>query len=126
MTAAVQIALIASVFIVAAGVLGVSLANARNAQKTQIDSLYERENKALSQALTRQEQESARLLAKVETLANANTVLQETVSGTEAVRKLAQEIASEEKKRQQEHEVMQILLKDVIAELRQSRGALGR
>lgn len=126
MTTAVQIALIASVFIVAAGVLGVSLANARNAQKTQIDSLYERENKALSQALTRQEQESARLLAKVETLVNANTVLQETVSGTEAVKKLALEIAAEEKKRQQEHEIMQILLKDVIAELRQSRGALGR
>ena len=126
MTALTQIALVASVVIVAAGILGISWANARNTQKGQIESLYERENKALAQALTRQEQESARLLAKVEALANANSVLQETVSGTEAVRKLAQEIAVEEKKRQEEHAVMQILLKDVIAELRQSRGALGR
>jgi len=122
----VQIALVTSVFIVAAGVLGISLANARNSQKGQIEALYEKENKALGQALARQEQESARLLAKVETLTQANTVLQETVSGTEAVRKLALELASEEKKRQEEHATMMILLKDVIAELRQSRGALGR
>lgn len=126
MTLFVQLALVASVVIVAAGILGISWANARNTQKGQIESLYERENKALGQALQRQEQESARLLAKVEALANANSVLQETVSGTEAVKKLAMEIAVEEKKRQEEHAVMQILLKDVIAELRQSRGALGR
>lgn len=126
MTLLVQVALVASVFIVAAGVLGISWANARNSQKSQIDSLYERENKALGEALARQEKEATRLQTKVEALANANAVLQETVSGTEAIKKLAIEIAAEEKKRQEEHAVMQILLKDVIAELRQSRGALGR
>lgn len=126
MNVVVQIALVASVFIVAAGVLGISLANARNSQKGQTEALYERENKALGQALNRQEQENARLLTKVEALATSNTVLQETVSGTKAVRELAREIADEERKRQEEHQMMQILLKDIIAELRQSRGALGR
>ncbi len=126
MTAATQIALVASVVIVAAGVLGIALANARNSQKNQIETLYEKENKALGQALSRQEQENARLLAKVESLAQANAVLQETVSGTTAVRQLAKEIADEEHKRQEEHQTMMVLLKDVIAELRQSRGAIGR
>jgi predicted RNase H-like nuclease (RuvC/YqgF family) len=126
MTIFVQVALIASVFIVAAGVLGISLANARNSQKGQTEALYERENKALGQALNRQEQENARLLTKIEALVNSNAVLQETVSGTKAVRELAKEIADEERKRQEEHQTMQILLKDIIAELRQSRGALGR
>lgn len=126
MTLVVQIALVTSVFIVAAGVLGISLANAKNARKTQIDSLYERENKALGQALARQEDENARLITRMEALANSNTVLQETMSGTTAVRQLAQEIATEEKKRQEEHSALMILMKDLIAEFRQSRGAIGR
>lgn len=126
MTTAVQIALIASVVIVAAGVLGISWANARNNQKTQIDTLYERENEALGKALNRQEQENARLLVKVESLAQANTVLQETVSGTAAIKALAREIAEEESKRREEHLTQMTLLKDIIAELRQSRGAIGR
>lgn len=123
---AVQIALIASVFIVAAGVIGISLANAKNSQKGQIETLYEKENKALGQALARQEQENARLVTKVETLATSNAVLQETVSGTAAVKQLAKDIADEEHKRQEEHATMMILLKDLIAEFRQSRGAIGR
>jgi len=126
LTTAVQIALIASVVIVAAGVLGISWANARNNQKTQIDTLYERENEALGKALNRQEQENARLLVKVESLAQANTVLQETVSGTAAIKALAREIAEEESKRREEHLTQMTLLKDIIAELRQSRGAIGR
>jgi hypothetical protein len=123
---AVQIALIASVFIVAAGVLGISWANARNSQKSQIDSLYQRENEALGKALARQEQENTRLLTKIESLAQANAVLQETVSGTKAVKQLATEIADDERTRQEEHQTMMILLKDLIAEFRQSRGTIGR
>lgn len=126
MNVVVQVSLIASVVIVAAGVLGISWANARNSQKTQIETLYEKENKALGLALARQEQETARLQTKVEALAQANAVLQETVSGTSAVKQLALEIAGEEKKRQEEHSTMMILLKDLIAEFRQSRGAIGR
>jgi hypothetical protein len=122
----VQVALIASVFIVAAGVLGVSLANARNAQKSQVDALYEKENSALRLALDRQEGENQRISVKYDEIAKANLVLQSTVSGAEEVRKLAVEIASEEKKRQEEHATMMILLKDLIAEFRNSRGAIGR
>lgn len=126
MNIAVQVALIASVFIVAAGVLGVSLANARNSQKSQTEALYEKENEALGKALARQEQENTRLVTKNEELLRANLILQQTVSGAEEVKKLAKEIASEETKRQEEHATMMILIKDVIAELRQARGALGR
>lgn len=126
MNIAVQIALIASIFIVAAGVIGVSLANAKNSQKGQVEALYEKENKALRQALDRQESENARLITKYEEITSANLVLQSTVSGAEEVKKLAVEIATEEKKRQEEHATMQILLKDLIAEFRQSRGAIGR
>lgn len=126
MNIAVQIALIASIFIVAAGVIGVSLANAKNSQKGQVEALYEKENKALRQALDRQESENARLITKYEEITSANLVLQSTVSGAEEVKKLALEIATEEKKRQEEHATMQILLKDLIAEFRQSRGAIGR
>lgn len=126
MNVVVQVALIASVFIVAAGVLGVSLANARNAQKSQVDALYEKENSALRLALDRQEGENQRISVKYDEIAKANLVLQSTVSGAEEVRKLAVEIASEEKKRQEEHATMMILLKDLIAEFRNSRGAIGR
>lgn len=126
MSAIAQIALIASVVIVAAGVLGIALANAKNSQKSQIDSLYERENKALGTALQRQEIENQRLVDKYDEIAKANLVLQSTVSGAEEVRKLALEITSEEKKRQEEHHTMMVLLKDLIAEFRQSRGAIGR
>lgn len=125
MNIAVQIALIASVFIVAAGVLGVSLANARNAQKSQVNSLYERENEALGKALQRQEQENIRLQQKVDGLAQANQVLQQTVSGTMAVKELAKEIQREEALRREEHAAHTILLKDLIAQIRQSRGKIG-
>lgn len=126
MNIAVQVALIASVFIVAAGVIGVALANAHNSKKSQVDALYEKENAALRLALDRQEGENQRISVKYDEIAKANLVLQSTVSGAEEVRKLAQEIASEEKKRQEEHATMMILLKDLIAEFRQSRGAIGR
>lgn len=126
MNLAVQIALVASVFIVAAGVLGVSLANARNAQKTQVDSLYERENEALSKALQRQEQENLRLQQKVDAVSQANQVLQQTVSGTMAVKELAKEVAREETARREEHTMMLVLIKDLIAQFRQGRGEIGR
>lgn len=125
MNIAVQVALIASVFIVAAGVLGVSLANARNAQKSQIDSLYEKENEALGKALSRQETENIRLQQKVDALGQANQVLQQTVSGTMAVKELAKEIAREESARRIEHETQLALLKDLIAVVRQARGTIG-
>lgn len=126
MTVAVQIAVIASVLIVAAGVLGIALANARNNQRSQTEALYQKENEALGKALARQEQENNRLLSKYEEIGQANLILQQTVSGAEEVKKLAKEIANEEKKRQEEHATMMVLLKDVIAELRQARGAIGR
>lgn len=124
MTAAVQIALVASVFIVAAGVLGISLANAKNTRKGQIETLYEKENHALAQALQRQETENLRLQQKVDALAQANSVLQETVSGTMAVKELRVEMAREEGMRREEHQTQIALLKDLIAQVRQARGTI--
>lgn len=126
MTLVTQVTLVISVVLVAAGVVGIALANARNAQKGQIESLYEKENRAYRDALARQEQENLRLQQKVDSLGQANATLQETVSGTLAVKELAKEIAREESARREEHQTQQILLKDIIAELRQSRGAIGR
>lgn len=126
MSTAAQVALVISVVIAVASVLGVAWAIARTSAKTQTDTLYEKENTILGKALARAETEVGRLQAKTDTLQNTVTVLEGTVSGSEAVKKLAAEIAAEEGKRREEHQTMMVLLKDIIAELRQSRGAIGR
>lgn len=123
---AVQIALIASVFIVAAGVLGVSLANARNAQKTQVDSLYERENDALNKALARSEREVQRLQTELEKASDKVRILEGTVSGAEEVKRLRVELTAVELRRREDYEAMMVLLKDVIAQWRNKRGEIGR
>lgn len=124
MNLAVQIALIASVFIVAAGVLGISLANAKNSQKGQTEALYEKENRALGQANSRLENEVLRLQTKVDALTQANIVLQETVSGAEAVKALRIDMVREEQSRRDEHGAMMMLMKDLIAQLRGRRGEI--
>jgi hypothetical protein len=106
--------------------LGVAWAVFRSTARVQTIGLFEKENDALTKALARQESENLRLQTKVDALANANAVLQETVSGTLAVKELAKEIQREEGQRREEHQTQIVLLKDIIAELRQARGALGR
>lgn len=115
-----------SVLLAISGAMGIAYAVFRTSAKTNTVELYARENTILTQANTRHESAEARLQAKVDSLTQANLTLQETVSGTAAVRHLASEIAREENARREEHMVMQTLLKDIISELRQSRGALGR
>jgi len=115
-----------SLVLAIAGGLGVSYAVFRSSSKTNTIDLFAKENDALTKALTRQESENLRLQTKVDALANANAVLQETVSGTLAVKELAKEIAREEAQRREEHAAALVLLKDIIAELRQARGAIGR
>lgn len=105
---------------------GIAWAVFKTSARTNTAALFERENDALTKALTRQETENLRLQTKVDALANANAVLQETVSGTLAVKELAKEIQREEAARREEHQTALVLLKDIIAEIRQSRGAIGR
>jgi len=105
--------------------LGIAYAVFRSSAKTHTTDLYARENDALTKALNRQETENLRLQTKVDALANANSVLQETVSGTLAIKELSKEIAREEAQRREEHQMQMMLLKDIIAELRQSRGTIG-
>jgi hypothetical protein len=118
------IAIIITAVLAVATALGLAYAVFRSTARTNTTLLYERENEALTKALTRQEAESVRLQTKVETLVNTNAVLQETVSGAQAVRTLAVEIQREEAARREEHKVMMELLKDLIAQFRQARGTI--
>lgn len=114
-----------SVVVSIAAAMGIAYAVFKASASTNTSMLYQRENDALTKALTRQEAEASRLATKVETLTNTNAVLQETVSGAAAVRHLAVEIAREEAARREEHQAMMLLLKDLIAVVRRERGALG-
>ncbi|MCA1842349.1 MAG: hypothetical protein LC792_04010 [Actinobacteria bacterium] len=129
MTLFVQIALVASVFIVGAGVLGISLANAKNNQRSQTEALYEKENKALGQALDRSERRVVQLELELSNSVQRISVLEDTVSGAEEIKKLRAEWKSEwdtsEERRKVEHDSMMMLLKDNIAMWRNKRGELG-
>jgi hypothetical protein len=118
------IAIIITAVLAVATALGLAYAVFRSTARTNTTLLYERENDALTKALLRQEAEATRLATKVETLTNTNAVLQETVSGAAAVRTLAVEIQREEAARREEHKAMMMLLKDIIAEIRQARGTI--
>lgn len=101
---------------------GVTRASARS---TRLD-WANRELDMVNKSNQRLEAEANRLQSKVDTLVQANAVLQETVSGAAAVKNLAVEIAREERARREEHQTQMTLLKDIIAEIRGSRGAIGR
>lgn len=116
--------ILAGVLVSVATALGLAFAIFKSTARNNTALLYERENDALTKALTRQEAESLRLQTKVETLVNTNAVLQETVSGAAAVRTLAVEIQREEAARRDEHKIMMELLKDMIATIRQQRGTI--
>lgn len=126
MSTALQVTLIFAAIIGVAVTLGVAYAVTRSAARSQTQEIYERENEALTKALGRQEQENLRLQQKTDALAQANAVLQQTVSGTIAVKELAKEIQREEAARREEHQVQMTLLKDVLAQLRSGRGEIGR
>ena len=118
------IALVATALISTAVALGIAYAVFKSTARTNTVELYERENEALTKALARQETEALRLQGKVDALSNANMVLQETVSGTLAIKELAKEIAREESARREEHAVMLSLQKDFIAIMRRERGEI--
>ncbi|MGH9005580.1 MAG: hypothetical protein ACRDYV_20835 [Acidimicrobiia bacterium] len=106
--------------------LGVAYSVARSAARDKDTEDLSRRNEVLDRALTRSETERTRIETKLDTVMNANAVLQETVSGTAAVKHLAEEIRREESARREEHLTQMTLLKDIIAQLKDSRGAIGR
>lgn len=121
------IGVILTVTISVAVALGVAYSVFRSTARTNTALLYERENEALTKALQRQEAETAKLMAKVETLTTTNHVLQETVSGAAAVQTLAVEIRREESARREEHQSMNMLLRDLVAVVRDlGQGGDGR
>jgi hypothetical protein len=131
-TIVVQVALVASVFIAITTVVGVSWANAKNSQRSQLEDYYEKENKLLGTSLDRAERRVAQLEKDLTSALERAAILETTVSGSEEVRKLAlqmavihQEQMDEEARRHQEHEAQMMLIKDLIAVSRQSRGKIG-
>lgn len=109
-----------------AGALGVAWAAFRTAADTKRRELDRDYIVALERANQSNEKELGRLAAKVDSLTTANLVLQETVSGSAAVKELADKIAKEESYRREEHMVHMTILKDILAQLKNQRGAIGR
>ena len=114
-----------SALLATAGVLGIAYAVFRSSASTKTCDLYKAENEILGKANARWEAEVARLQTKVDALSNANMVLQETVSGREELRRLAEEGRVAEQERRAEHAAIQMLLKDILAQLKTQRGVIG-
>ncbi len=88
------------------GTLGIAYAVFRSATVQKTLDLYRSENEALGKAVARHAAELLALQAKAEQLETANRVLQETVSGREAIERLATRLAEYEADRATEHKAM--------------------
>jgi len=109
-----------------AGALGVAWAGFRSTADTRRRDLDRDYIAALERTNQADEKELARLRSRVDALTTANLVLLDTVSGTEAVKRLAESISAEENHRREEHMVQMTILKDILAQLKDQRGAIGR
>lgn len=109
-----------------AGALGAAWAVFRSAADNRRKELDRDYIEALERTVNTAQSENKRLEAKLDSIQTANLVLQETVSGAAAVRTLAENIAVEEAQRREEHMVHMTLLKDILAQLKDQRGAIGR
>lgn len=107
-----------------AGVLGIAYAVFRSATVQKTLDLYKGENEALGKAVARLQADFVAVLARAEELEKANGVLQQTVSGKEAIVALqshlttvearrSQEYSAMEARRSQEHSAMMQLLTDL-------------
>lgn len=111
------IAPLASAILALAGALGVFYAVFRSATVQKTLDLYREENEALGKAVARLQGDYLTILAKNEELLRANSVLQETVSGREAVKALAAQLATFQGERHKEHEAMVHLLGEMREQL---------
>jgi predicted nuclease with TOPRIM domain len=99
------------------GALGIAYAVFRSATVQKTLELYKNENEALGKAVARLQADYLTIAAKAEELERANRVLQETVSGREAVQGLSSQLAKYEEARAGEHRAMVTLLDEMREQL---------
>lgn len=116
--------LLGSVLSIAA-TIGLSWAVARSAALSRTSELLESENRILGQANIRLTTELAREQAKYDAERVKNSVLEETVSGRAALERVQSELNQQDRADRAEHAAHEMLLKDILQELRRQRGAIG-
>jgi phage shock protein A len=104
------------------GTLGIAYAVFRSATVQKTLDLYRSENEALGKAVARLTADHMALAAKAEQLETANRVLQETVSGRDAIERLTTRLVEFQADRATEHKTMMELLDDI----RESLGEIWR
>lgn len=122
---AAQLVFIIGVLLAVAGTLGVTWAVFRASTATKTIELYQAENGVMGKMNSRLESEVARLQTKVDAQAASMAALQETVTQRAEVSKLMDDIRRNETERREEHGVHMVLLKDILAQLKSQRGAIG-
>lgn len=122
---AAQLVLTIGVLLAVAGTLGVTWAVFRASAATKTIELYQAENEVMGKMNHRLEGEVNRLQTKVDTQGSALQALQETVTQRAEVAKLMAEVRRNEELRRQEHGSHMMLLKDILAQLKGQRGAIG-
>ena len=106
-----------SAILALAGALGVFYAIFRSATVQKTLDLYRDENEALGKAVARLQADYITIAAKNEELLRANQVLQETVSGREAVQALGHQLGEHQIELREEHVAMMRLLNEMREQL---------
>jgi D-aminopeptidase len=97
----------------AVGLLGIAYAVFRSATVQRTLDLYRSENEALGKAVARLTADQLTLQAKTEQLETANKVLQDTVSGRDAIERLGIRLVEFQADRATEHKAMMELLSEI-------------
>lgn len=120
-----QVVFIVGVLLAIAGTLGITWAVFRTSAAAKTIELYQAENEVMGKMNHRLESEVARLQTKVDTQQASMQALQETVTQRADVAQLMTEIRKAENERREEHGVHMTLLKDILAQMKNARGAIG-
>lgn len=120
-----ELVFVIGVLLTVAGLLGVTWAVFRTSAATKTIELYQAENEVMGKMNARLEQETLRLQSKVDTQQASLQALQEAVTQRAEVAKLMAEIKAAEKERRDEHQAHQMLMRDILAQLKHRRGEIG-
>jgi predicted transcriptional regulator len=120
-----SIFLLFGMLVTIAAAVGTAWGVARTSKKTKTTEMYEAENEILGKINTRLENEVKRLQIKVDTQEAALVALRESVTQRAEVQRLAESIHREETSRREEHQILMTLLKDILAQMKNNRGAIG-
>lgn len=123
---AAQLVLAIGVLLAVAGTLGVTWAVFRASSATKTIELYQAESEVQGKINHRLEQEVTRLVTKLDAQTVAFQALQDTVTQRAEVGQLRDELKRSEEQWRVEHQAHTVLLKDILAQLKHQRGAIGR